>query len=108
MHFEAAAKLFAEANDSQMAIEAYLKYAECAEKENAMLSAADGYAQAANHEIDLDKAEKYLYKAKECYLIEGRGINGVKAVMKFLRRTYEKFEQIMENKGEEPPYTANP
>lgn len=44
MHFETAAKLYSEAGDNAKAVDAYLQYAKCAEKEDAMHSAADGYA----------------------------------------------------------------
>jgi len=92
MHFESAAKLYSEAGDNAMAVDAYLKYAKCAEKEDAMHSAADGYAQAANHEKDIEKAKEYLGLCKFAYATEGKPETGLKVIMKLLKKEYEIFE----------------
>ena len=47
LFFESAAKLYKEIKNDVMAIDAYLKYAECSEKIDSVASAADGYTQAA-------------------------------------------------------------
>lgn len=72
MHFEQASKLYAECGDRQKAHEASVKYAVCSEKTNSMLSAGEGYAQAAIHCSDHAKCESMLAKSLQSYQIEGR------------------------------------
>ena len=54
MHFESAARLYADAGDTKMAHEAYVKLAISSEKENSLLSAAEAYTQAASFSDDFE------------------------------------------------------
>ena len=85
MHFETAAKSFSEAGDSEMALKAWLKTAASSEKENAMLSAADAYTHAASFESNFAEAQKHLERSKNCYIMEGRLSQGVRAMCKFAK-----------------------
>ena len=92
LYFESAAKLYKEIKNDIMAIDAYLKYAECSEKLDSVASAADGYTQAAFLEPNFQKSESYLKKAQELYMIDGKSERGLMNLRKFAKQQMDDYE----------------
>ena len=96
MHFEQAGKLYAECGDRQRAHEAFVKYAVSSEKTNSMLSAGEGFAQAAIHCNDHGKCEGLLAQSLQSYQIEGRMEQGVKAWRNYCIKRLQDYHNICE------------
>ena len=93
-HFERAAKAYKDLGDKQKAIQAYLKYSYCSEKQNEFYGAAEGLAEAAFLEPNKQLSKEYLLKAQNYYKIQGVSQKGQADLKKFAQK-------LLDNGGDE-------
>ena len=94
VQFEKAAKSFAAAGRDDRALEAWLEYSKCSEKNSDYNGAAEGLQEAAFVCKDFDQSIHYLLKADENYKIGGYADRGFGQMKRFAKILLEKETEM--------------
>ena len=92
MQFDKASKAFKTAGDKKRAVEAYLKMAECSEKQNENWSAGESLVEAAFLEKDKERSLEYLHRAQNFYKMNDTANRGQQTLKKYAQKLLEQEE----------------